>query len=64
MTRSTEAFPKLLKPAVPIFYIRVQRCASLYDMVKGITYWEAKSIGVKEFQVTSIEYAPFGWEKT
>ena len=46
------------------FYIRAQRCASLYDMVKNITYWKTEIIGFKEYQVTSIEYAPFGWYKT
>jgi len=42
------------------FYIRAQRCASLYDMLKNITYWETETIGFIEYQVTSIEYAPFG----
>ena len=46
------------------FYIRAQRCASLYDMVKNITYWNTETIGFKEYHVTSIEYAPFGWDKT
>jgi hypothetical protein len=46
------------------FYIRAQRCASLYDMVKNTTYWETKTIGYKQYQVTSIEYAPFGKDKT
>src|SRR5680860_959298 len=46
------------------FYIRAQRCASLYDMVKDITYWNTETIGFKEYQLTSIEYAPFGWHKT
>lgn len=46
------------------FYIRAQRCASLYDMLKHVTYWETETIGFKEYQVTSIEYAPFGWDKT
>ena len=46
------------------FYIRAQRCASLYEMVKGITYWKTETIGFKDYQVTSIEYAPFGWKKT
>jgi Transposase DDE domain group 1 len=46
------------------FYIRAQRCASLYDMLKNVTYWKTETIGFKEYQVTSIEYAPFGWDKT
>jgi len=46
------------------FYIRAQRCASLYDIVRGTTGWKKETIGFKEYQVASIEYAPFGWDKT
>ena len=46
------------------FYIRAQQCASLYEIVKGITYWETETIGFKDYQVISIDYAPFGWNKT
>lgn len=46
------------------FYIRAQRCASLYDIVRGTTGWKKETVGFKEYQVASIEYAPFGWDKT
>ena len=46
------------------FYIRAQRCASLYDMIRNTTNWETVEIGFKEYQLTTIEYAPFGWDKT
>lgn len=46
------------------FYIRAQRCASLYDMIRDTSNWETEEIGFKEYQLTTIEYAPFGWEKT
>lgn len=46
------------------FYIRAQRCASLYDMVKGITDWRDAEIGHKAYGVASIGYAPFGGERT
>jgi Transposase DDE domain group 1 len=45
-------------------YIRAQRCASLYDIVRGMDGWKTETIGFKEYQVASIEYAPFGWDKT
>ena len=46
------------------FYIRAQRCASLYDIVRDMTGWKTETIGFKEYQVASVEYAPFGWDKT
>jgi len=46
------------------FYIRAQRCESLYDRIKDISDWETVTIGFKEYQVASIQYAPFGWEKS
>lgn len=46
------------------FYIRAQRCASLYDIVKENTDWKTVVIGFKKYQVASFEYAPFGWDKT
>jgi hypothetical protein len=46
------------------FYIRAQRCASLYDIVKETTDWKTLTIGFKKYQVASFEYAPFGWDKT
>ena len=45
------------------FCIRAQRCASLYDIVRGMTGWTKATIGFKEYEVASIEYAPFGWKK-
>jgi len=62
------SFDKKVIPVVEansdFFYIRAQRCASLYDMVREATHWRTENIGFKEYQVASIEYAPFGWDKT
>lgn len=62
------SFDKKVVPVVEansdFFYIRAQRCASLYDMVKNISNWQTVNIGFKEYEVSSIEYAPFGWDKT
>lgn len=46
------------------FYIRAQRCTSLYNIIKGVTSWETVEIGFKRYQLASIEYAPFGRDKT
>lgn len=62
------SFDKKVVPVVEansdFFYIRAQRCASLYDIVRETTNWQTVNIGFKEYQVASIEYAPFGWNKT
>lgn len=62
------SFDKKVIPVVEansnFFYIRAQRCASLYDMVREASHWQTENIGFKEYQVASIEYAPFGWNKT
>jgi hypothetical protein len=44
------------------FFIRAQRCASLYEKIKQIDNWEEVEIGFKKYQVASIEYSPFGWK--
>ena len=62
------SFDKKVIPVVEAnsecFYIRAQRCASLYNMVRETTGWQTVSIGFKEYQIASINYAPFGWDKT
>ena len=62
------SFDKKVVPVVEansdFFYIRAQRCASLYDIVRETTNWQTVNIGFKEYPVASIEYAPFGWNKT
>ncbi len=46
------------------FCIRAQRCASLYDIVRETTGWKKQLIGFKEYEIASVDYAPFGWAKT
>ncbi|HKI90352.1 MAG TPA: IS1380 family transposase [Draconibacterium sp.] len=62
------SFDKTVVPVVEAnstyFYIRAQRCGNLYDDIRRIADWETATIGFKEYQVASIEYAPFGWDKT
>lgn len=62
------SFDKEVVPVVEanceFFFIRAQRCASLYDKIKDVPVWKDVEIGFKKYQVASIEYAPFGWDKT
>ena len=46
------------------FYIRAQRCASLYEIITNINNLETVEIGFKEYELASIEYAPFGLDTT
>ena len=62
------SFDKTVIPVVEAnsnyFYIRAQRCASLYEKIKETTGWEKVTIGFKEYEIASIQYAPFGWKKS
>jgi len=62
------SFDKEVIPVVEanseFFFIRAQRCGNLYEQIKEITVWEDVEIGFKKYQTASIEYAPFGWDKT
>ena len=46
------------------FYIRAQRCDELANQLREVKQWEAVTIGVCDVEVCSIDYAPFGEEKT
>ena len=46
------------------FYIRAQRCDELANQVKEVKQWETVTIGMLDVEVSSIDYAPFGEEKT
>jgi len=46
-----------------LFYIRAQRCDELSKQIREIEQWETVKIGLREIEVCSIEYAPFGEEK-
>ncbi|HZJ36997.1 MAG TPA: transposase [Gillisia sp.] len=46
------------------FYIRGQRCGELSNRVKEVKEWETARIGLFDVEVCSIDYKPFGGEKT
>ena len=62
------SFTKAVIPVVEanseFFFIRAQRCASLYNSIKKIEHWQDVEIGHKNYQIASITYPPFGEEKT
>jgi len=62
------SFDKEVVPVVEAnstyFYIRAQRCSSLLSKVNTIKDWKDVTIGYKKYQVASIDYAPFGKDKT
>lgn len=62
------SFDKTVIPVVEAdstyFYIWAQRCENLYDQIGEITRRETVTIGMKDYEAASIEYAPFGGEKT
>jgi len=62
------SFDKKVIPVVEanseFFYIRAMRCDRLYNMIQDIDNWKSVNIGFKEYQIASIDYKPWGWDKT
>ncbi|HSQ97795.1 MAG TPA: IS1380 family transposase [Rickettsiales bacterium] len=54
----------VLEKNTKFFYVRAQRCPNLYRVLTEITHWQTVEIGNKEYEIASIEYAPFGKTKT
>src|SRR5690606_36095462 len=46
------------------FFIRAQRCADLTSQIKLVNDWRKVMVGIKEVEVTSVIYQPFGEQKT
>tara|TARA_R110000868_G_scaffold58998_1_gene181346 strand:- start:588 stop:1862 length:1275 start_codon:yes stop_codon:yes gene_type:complete len=46
------------------FYIRAQRCGELSNQVKQVKSWKTVRIGFFDVEVCSIDYTPFGGDKT
>lgn len=61
------SFDKTVIPVVEqyseCFFIRAQRCSSLYERIKEVEEWREVEIGYKKYQIASIDYSPFGWNK-
>lgn len=59
----TQSVISVLESNTTYFYVRAQRSANLHELVSEINHWQTQEIGYKEYQLASIEYAPFGQEK-
>lgn len=46
------------------FYIRANRCSGMEKQIKEIENWDKVIIGQKEYEIATINYKPFGEEKT
>ncbi len=46
------------------FYIRAMRCNTMYNQVRDIKEWNKAEINYIDYEVQSINYQPFGSEKT
>jgi len=46
------------------FYIRAQRCGELSHQIREVKEWKTVRIGLFDVEVCSIDYIPFGGEKT
>lgn len=60
----TKGVVSVLEANTSFFYVRAQRCANLHGIISDIDHWQTVEIGYKEYQLASIEYAPFGRKKT
>lgn len=47
-----------------LFYIRAQRCGELTELIKEAKNWKDVTVGYKKVSICSIEYRPFGGEKS
>jgi hypothetical protein len=59
----TKDVVSVLEANTSFFYVRAQHCANLYGIVSDIDHWQTVEIGHIEYQLASIEYAPFGGKK-
>jgi hypothetical protein len=60
----TKEVIKTISANSELFYIRAQRCEELTEIIKQAKTWEEVMIGYKKVAICSIEYKPFGEEKT
>jgi hypothetical protein len=56
----SEKIVKTIEANSEYFYIRAMKCDELFNKIKQISNWETVEIGFKEYQVSTIEYNPFG----
>jgi hypothetical protein len=55
---------KVVEANSQYFYIRAQRCDDLFAKINQVKHWVEVEIGFKKYEVASIQYTPFGEDKT
>jgi len=60
----TKEIIKVVEANSSRFYIRAQRCDELANQIREVTQWQTVRVGLFNVEVCSIQYAPFGEEKT
>lgn len=60
----TEKIIKMVEQNSDHFYIRAQRCGELTTKIHDNLIWTKTTVGLKEVELTSIDYQPFKGEKS
>ena len=60
----TQDVVQMVEKHSQLFYIRAQRCPELTAQIKTVTKWVRANIGFKEVEICSIDYKPFGKDKS
>ena len=60
----TQEIIKTVEENSSLFYIRAQRCGELTELIKEAKNWKDVTVGYKKVAICSIEYRPFGGEKS
>ncbi|MFT6336485.1 MAG: hypothetical protein ACI86M_001187 [Saprospiraceae bacterium] len=56
----THEIVESIEPNTEYFYIRAQRCGTLYARIKEVQTWKTVRINNKKHEIASINYSPFG----
>lgn len=56
----THDIVKAIEPNTEYFYIRAQRCGTLYNQIKEVQTWKTVKVNNKSYEIASINYSPFG----
>jgi hypothetical protein len=59
----SEEIIKAVSKNSKLFYIRANKCESLYETVGGITAWQSEEINFKRYEVSSIVFSSFLQER-
>ncbi len=60
----TQEVIEMVEKHSELFYIRAQRCPELTSQIKAVTKWKKTTIGFKEVEICTVNYKPFGKDKS